>query len=70
MVAINMPENTVVPMIFLETAPAPLAFMRGTTPKINANAVIKIGETGVLPHPWQLRSEAFLDATFRVRIRR
>ena len=42
-VAISMPQNTAVPMTFCAPEPAPLASMSGTTPRMNAKAVIKIG---------------------------
>jgi hypothetical protein len=43
MVAISMPENTATPMTFRASAPAPVARTSGTTPRMNANAVIRIG---------------------------
>src|SRR5262249_26367407 len=40
-VATSMPQNTAVPMTFCAPAPAPLASISGTTPRMKANAVIK-----------------------------
>src|SRR5215813_1943436 len=42
-VATNIPKNTLVPITFCAPAPAPLAFISGTTPRIKANAVMRIG---------------------------
>ena len=42
-VATSIPENTAVPMRFCAAAPAPLASTSGTTPMMNANAVIRMG---------------------------
>ena len=42
-VAISIPQNTAVPMTFWDAAPAPLASISGTTPRMKAKAVIKIG---------------------------
>ena len=42
-VATSMPKKTAVPMTFCAPAPAPLAVISGTTPRMNANAVIRIG---------------------------
>ena len=42
-VAISIPQNTAVPMTFCAPAPAPLASMSGTPPRMNAKAVIRIG---------------------------
>ena len=41
--AATIPPMTVVPMIWRETAPAPLAIHNGTHPRMNANDVIRIG---------------------------
>ena len=38
-----MPLNTVMPMDWRAAAPAPLATTRGTTPRMNANEVMRIG---------------------------
>ena len=38
-----IPPITVVPMIWRETAPAPVAIHSGTHPRMNANDVIRIG---------------------------
>ena len=43
--AANIPPMTAVPMICRPTAPAPDAIARGRTPRMNANAVIKIGRS-------------------------
>ena len=42
-VATSMPQKTAVPMTFCAPAPAPLASMSGTTPRMKANAVIRMG---------------------------
>ena len=42
-VATSMPQNTAVPRTFCAPEPAPLARTSGTTPRMNAKAVIKIG---------------------------
>src|SRR5262249_42832581 len=42
-VATNMPPHTAVPSDQRECAPAPLATTNGTTPRMKANEVIKIG---------------------------
>ena len=39
----SMPQNTADPMITRDTAPAPDASMSGTTPRMNAKAVMRIG---------------------------
>ena len=39
----SIPQNTAVPITFWAPAPAPLASISGTTPRMKANAVIKIG---------------------------
>ena len=38
-----MPENTVMPITLRASAPAPVAVSSGTTPRMNAKAVIRIG---------------------------
>ena len=38
-----MPENTVMPIDFRALAPAPVASTSGSTPRIKANDVIRIG---------------------------
>ena len=38
-----MPENTAMPITLRASAPAPDAVSSGTTPRMNANAVIRIG---------------------------
>ena len=38
-----MPANTAMPMLMRAAAPAPLAITSGTTPRMNAKAVIMIG---------------------------
>ncbi len=38
-----MPQNTAVPMTFCAPAPAPLASISGTTPRMKAKAVIRMG---------------------------
>ncbi len=43
MVAMSIPANTVIPMTFRPSAPAPLAVSSGVTPRMNANAVMRIG---------------------------
>ena len=43
MVAISIPEKTVMPSTLRASAPAPDAVSSGTTPRMNANAVIRIG---------------------------
>lgn len=43
MVATSIPPITVVPIEYRLAAPASEAMAKGTTPKIKANAVIKIG---------------------------
>ena len=43
MVATSMPENTVMPITLRASAPAPDAVSSGTTPRMNAKAVIRIG---------------------------
>src|SRR5262245_7228002 len=42
-VAASMPPNTVVPRTRREAAPDPVAMHRGTTPRMNARAVMRIG---------------------------
>ena len=42
-VATSIPQNTAVPMTFCAPAPAPAARISGTTPRINAKAVMRIG---------------------------
>src|SRR5262249_55561145 len=42
-VAMSIPQNTAVPMTFWAPAPAPLARINGTTPRMNAKAVMRIG---------------------------
>ena len=42
-VATSMPQNTPVPITFCAPAPAPVASISGTTPRMKANAVIRIG---------------------------
>ena len=41
--ATNIPLNTTIPITIRACEPAPVAVSNGTTPKINAKAVIKIG---------------------------
>ncbi|MNR46095.1 hypothetical protein D3C85_1650210 [compost metagenome] len=43
MVPINIPPTAPVPIDLLPTAPAPEANIKGTSPKIKAKEVIKIG---------------------------
>ena len=43
MVAASMPPNTVVPIDWRLAAPAPVANISGTTPRMKAKAVIRIG---------------------------
>ncbi len=43
MVATSIPLKTVIPITFLPSAPAPEAVSKGVTPRIKANAVIRIG---------------------------
>src|SRR4030088_490130 len=43
MVAASMPPNTVVPMDWRLAAPAPVANISGTTPRMKAKAVIRMG---------------------------
>ena len=43
MVEDSIPEKTVMPIDFLAAAPAPDEVMSGTTPRMKANEVIKIG---------------------------
>src|ERR1044071_8319001 len=40
-----MPENTAVPSVWRSSAPAPTAQTSGTTPKMKANDVIRIGRS-------------------------
>src|SRR5437016_1873086 len=42
-VATSIPKNTAEPMTFWAPAPAPLARINGTTPRMNAKAVMRIG---------------------------
>ena len=42
-VATSMPQNTAVPMTFCAPEPAPLARISGTTPRMNAKAVMRMG---------------------------
>ena len=39
----SIPENTVTPIDLRADAPAPLAAIKGTTPRMKANEVIKMG---------------------------
>ena len=45
MVAASMPPNTVVPTEVFDAAPAPEAIISGTTPRMNAKEVIRIGRS-------------------------
>ena len=42
-VAMSMPENTAMPITLRDSAPAPDAVSSGTTPRMNANAVMRMG---------------------------
>ena len=48
MVTPSMPKNTAVPRAWRISAPAPVASASGTTPKMKANDVIRIGRSRVL----------------------
>ena len=45
MVAASMPPNTVVPMDWRLAAPAPVANISGTTPRMKAKAVMRMGRS-------------------------
>ena len=63
--AASIPPMTAVPSTCRETAPDPCAIHSGTQPRMNANAVIRIGRK---PDA-RAGQRRFFDAFFRFRIR-
>ena len=72
-VAISIPEKTVTPITLRDSAPAPDAVRSGTTPRMNANAVIRMGlnrsradeiAASITPMPWSCC--IFANSTMRI----
>ena len=68
-----MPEKTVMPITLRDSAPAPVAVSSGTTPRMKANAVIRIGRKRSLAafsaastsgFPWS--NSIFANSTIRI----